>query len=220
MGSPALLGRIPLLERIMRWVLLVILTISALVTIGFMNAPHRSVADFTTALHQHRVGYVKVTGDGDGVKVLWTTGWTGWATTKATATPSGKPVDLVALGGSDLPFWSRDQIKFGSMVLTDTEDPLPFFLGWADLIALLVMLFNGGGWIGNRWFWWWIFVVPGLGLTGPILYLLLERQPLWIIDRKPLPDKPAFGGVASLIILTALGIALGLAEFLLSLAFG
>jgi hypothetical protein len=221
-GSPWIPPRVPLGERLVRWMLLVIIVASVLVTITAAHVPHRSVATFATAIDRHSVTYIKVTGSGSEQRALWSSGWTSWATTKATDTPSGRPVDLSGLAiDKGLSFWGHGLItRSGSLKIEETLGVATWVPKVAGVVAFLMMLMNGGGWVGNRWAWFWIFASHGLGFTGPILYLLLERQPLWITARMPLPDKPAFGGVSGFFMFIPLTIALLLGDGILTLLFG
>jgi hypothetical protein len=85
--------------------------------------------------------------------------------------------------------------------------------------VFVLMLANGGARVGNRWFWFWMFSAhaSGVSLAGQILYLLLERRPLWARHPRPVPLKPRYGGVAGFILTIPLAIALALTNGLLAL---
>lgn len=78
--------------------------------------------------------------------------------------------------------------------------------------TFLLMLADGGAYVGNRWFWFWVCAPDTIaGMLGLMLYLLLEWQPLW--DRKPRlqQDKPPRGGWAGVFLAGAMAFVVHLA---------
>jgi hypothetical protein len=85
-------------------------------------------------------------------------------------------------------------------------EPLMVITGALWLATFLGMLFTGGHPYANRWAWFWLFVVGGV---GPMLILWKEPTPLrvrfWRRDPGPRPQpprRPMTGGVG---LLTAIG---------------
>jgi hypothetical protein len=189
--------------------LLLPLVVSAFVRAYIWCVPQRSVESLSAAIKRHEVAFIQVHGSGRHATAVWATHWYEWATTKASDTMSGKVPDLGEIStGADgdyfNPWGLHNLLGYGRGIVM-----------FCTLAAFLVMLANGGGLIGNRWFWFWLGLGDhGVGAVSPILYLMVERVPIWVRGPRLLPDKPPLGGFSGcfltipLMILIALILAL------------
>ncbi|MEO3785234.1 hypothetical protein ABGB12_18030 [Actinocorallia sp. B10E7] len=96
------------------------------------------------------------------------------------------------------------------------DGPLRLLIPFIGLGTFLLMLSRPHNRYANRWAWFWLMTT---GLSGVMLYLLLERRPVWASFDRPLrdPAKRLTGGWGFVCSLFLAPLSAGLASLAFSL---
>ncbi|MFD0630582.1 hypothetical protein ACFQ9X_01875 [Catenulispora yoronensis] len=212
----------------MRWVGSALLATALLLTVP-CGAPRG--AQFEQLLDGVRAGgvtAVQIHVDGGTVSTVWHEGPLRWYRADGPYDAQRQLLAAATAPGAEgrLTFTSPEPHRVWLQAVDDADEPtwlaVPAVLLY--LLAFLVMLMTREHPYANRWAWFWLFVVGGI---GPILLLLKEPVPLRIgrrrrasrageasqASRPPRPARPArpplTGGVGlALALVWATGLAL------------
>ncbi|KAA9376549.1 hypothetical protein F5972_24450 [Microbispora cellulosiformans] len=181
-----------------RVVLLVILLWGAFLTVLSTFPRESTAAEFEAALRADQVTSVIVINGGP-LRLRWSVGPLLWYEVDRGTDAARVRRDLAReteTGDQRVSVvwrWAGDQNNSRSPWAFQVPFPgAPWIVGAAWLVTLLTMLGAGQPRWGNRWAWFWLFWVGGV---GAILFLLLEPRSLWygLEPQNPIP-RPLRGG--------------------------
>lgn len=197
----------------LRWAGIGLLSAALLLTLprgAQRQAPFRQLLD---GIRAGQVTMVQLHVEGTDIAAVWHEGPLRWYRAdgpfdtdrqiqEAMTTPGARSVWLSHPGHDRL--WIQ--------AVSDADEPtaLAFAAGLLYLWLFVVMLLSREHSYANRWAWFWLFVVGGI---GPILMLFKEPEPLRLRRRRSAPRialEPLSGGTGlACAVLWAVGLALG-----------
>ncbi|NUR26904.1 MAG: hypothetical protein HOV83_13855 [Catenulispora sp.] len=174
----------------LRWICVTVLSVALLLTLP-RQAPRE--ARFERLLEQVRAGHVTSVQSPEGfasTTVVWHEGPLRWYRA------SGPHDALLQLeqtatgpGGHGLSFSTPGRDRLWIQDLSDSDEPswLGFAAGSLWVLTFFVMLVTREHSYANRWAWFWLFAVGGV---GPILMLFKEPEPLRLLPRRARRASP------------------------------
>jgi hypothetical protein len=175
----------------LRWVCVTVLSAALLLTLP-RQAPRD--ARFERLLEQVRSGHVTSVQSPDGfasTSVVWHEGPLRWYRADG---PHDALLQLEQAaertGGQGLSFSTPGRDHLWIQDLSDSDEPswLGFAAGSLWALMFFVMLATREHAYANRWAWFWLFAVGGV---GPILMLFKEPEPLRLLPGRVLPTRRA-----------------------------
>lgn len=195
-------------SALLRWACLAVLSAALLLTLP-MQAPR--YVEFGHLLDEVRTGQVtsvQVKDESGSIEVKWHEGPLRWY--RAAGPADGRTQLMRAgttAGSRGLSFSTPQSHRVWVQQVTDADEPsvLAVAAGILWLATFFGMLFTRDHSYANRWAWFWLFVVGGI---GPILIIFKEPEPLLVRPGRLRP-APITGGVGfGLAVLWAIGLSL------------